>query len=137
MILRRKNIKGFTLIELIIIMGVLSVALLGLSKIFPFGMEAKQRAEDYSKIGVLAQSLTEKIKNGGYNYLEKKYPERSPGYGVGSGKFEKNPGFYWQVKWWQTDIPNLRKIKVKISSEVGQKGEPSQIEIVTYLACRE
>lgn len=127
--------RGFTLIELVIIMGVLSLSLLALSKIFPFGFEAKNRAENYSRIGILAQNLVEQIKRDGYGVLDKKYPEKSPEYGKKTGKFKKYPGFCWQVEWWQTKIPNLRKIKVKVYRKI-KGAEPLQMEIVTYLANR-
>jgi len=129
--------KGFTLTEIIIIVGILSVGLLAFSRVFPFGFEAKRRAENYSKIAVLAQNLVENIKKDGYSLLNKNYPEESSGYGRGSGKFKEYPDFYWQVEWWQTEIPNLRKIKVRVQGKTEKEGEPSEIEIVTYLAKRE
>lgn len=129
--------RGFTLVELIIITGVLSLGLLALSKVFPLGFEAKHRAENYSRIGVLAQNLVEQIKKDGYGMLDKKYPESSPGYGIRSGKFEKHPGFHWKVEWWQTKIPNLRKIKVKVYGEAEKAGYRPEMEIVTYIANRE
>lgn len=126
--------KGFTLIEIIVMISVLSVALLMLTGVFPLGFEAKHKAENYSTMGLLAQSLLEEIGKEGYKALDKKYPPISPGYGKGSGKFKKYPGINWQVEWWQTDIPNLRKIKVKVYGKVEKEGSPQQIEIVTYLA---
>ena len=66
--------------------------------------------------------------------IDKKYPENSPGYGEGTGKFKNYPDINWQVEWWQTKIPNLRKIKVRVYGKVEKEGSPQQIEIVTYLA---
>ncbi len=88
-------------------------------------------------MSVLTQDLVEKIKNDGYQLLEKKYPEISPGYGKESGKFAKYPPFNWQIEWWQTETPNLKKIKVKVHGKTEKEGFPLEIEIVTYLANRE
>ncbi|RLE14072.1 hypothetical protein DRJ04_03085 [Candidatus Aerophobetes bacterium] len=135
----RKNIKkgGFTLVEIIIIIGILSFGLLTFAKVFPYGFEAKRRAENYSRIGILAQSLVEDIIKDGYRRLTEKYPQIWPGYGKGSGKFEKHPQISWQVEWWQAEIPNLRKIKVKVYADVEKEDSPCELEIVTYLARRE
>jgi len=129
--------KGFTLTEIIIVASILSLGLLTLSKIFPYGFEVKRKAEVYSIMSVLTQNLVEKIKNDGYQLLDKKYPEASPGYGKGSGKFTKHPHLNWQIEWWQTEIPNLKKIKVKVYGKTEKEGFPLEIEIVTYLANRE
>ncbi|MBE0478576.1 type II secretion system protein [Candidatus Aerophobetes bacterium] len=132
--LRRKS--GFTFVELIFITGILSISLLALTKIFPYSFEAKHRAESYSQIAVLSQNLIEQIKKDGYELLDKKYPESSPGYGKSSGEFKSYPDFSWQVEWWQTEIPNLRKIKVRVSGKTEKEGHPWELEIVTYLAAR-
>jgi len=128
------EIKGFFLVEVIIVIGILSIVLLILAGVFPLGFEAKHKAENYSTMGLLAQSLLEEIERDGYSSLDKKYPENSPGYGEGTGKFKNYPDINWQVEWWRTKIPNLRKIKVRVYGKVEKEGSPQQIEIVTYLA---
>ena len=130
------NCKAFTLAEIVIVVGIVALGLVTLTKVFPYGFEVKQRAENYSTMGVLAQDLVEKIKKDGYQRLDKTYPETSPGYGKGSGAFEKYPQLTWQVEWWQTDTPDLRKIRVTVQGKTEKEGLPSKIEIVTYLADR-
>ena len=133
----RGNIKSFTHIEVVIIIGLLCTALLLLAKVFPLGFEAKHKAEDYSIMGVLVQKILEEIKKEGYRGLQKKYPEVSPGYGRKEGIFDEHPRFSWQVEWWQTEIPNLRKVKVRVYGKTEKEGTPSEIKVITYLANRE
>lgn len=128
--------KGFTLVEIIIVIAVLSFGILTLTHIFPYIFQAKSKAEDYSLMGILAQNLAEEIRKEGYKNLDIKYPQVRSGYGRKEGKFKGYPQFRWQVEWWQTDVPNLRKIKIEVFKEVGKKN-PQKMEIVTYIAKRE
>jgi len=50
---------GFTLIEVIIVIGILSIALLMIARIFPLGMRAKESAEQCSVAALLGQRLME------------------------------------------------------------------------------
>ena len=127
--------EGFSLVEVVIIVGILSLGLLVFTRVFPYGFEVKRKAENYSRVGILAQNLIEDIRRDGYKMLDKKYPEVSSGYGKGNGKFKKYPGVNWQVEWWQTDVPNLRKVRVIVYDDE-RENSPSRIEIVTYIAKR-
>lgn len=129
--------SAFSLVEIIIVIGITCSGLLLLSQIFPSGFEAKRRAEDYSTSGVLAQRLLEDIKREGYSNLEKDYPEISSGQGRGEGRFEKYPGFFWEVMWWQMEIPNLRKVRVRVYGNAEEEENASELQIVTYIANRE
>jgi len=126
--------RAFTLVEVVIIAGILCTGLFILIQVFVPGFEAKQRAEIYSIMSILAQSLVEEIKREGYEALEEKYPGESSG--QRRGKFKKYSQFLWQVEWWQTEIPNLRRLKVKVWGEAEKEGTIPEVEIVTYLARR-
>ncbi|MBC7189730.1 hypothetical protein H5U35_05905, partial [Candidatus Aerophobetes bacterium] len=115
----------------------ISVCFLTLSKVFPLAFEAKRRAEINTTIAILAQDIIDNIRKDGYTKLEQKYPQISSGYGKKEGVFENLKDYYWQVEWWQTDIPNLRKIKVKIGKKAEKEGKPVEVEIVTYIAKRD
>lgn len=126
--------RAFTLVEVMIIAGILSTGLFILAQVFVPGFEAKQKTESYSIMSMLAQSMVEEIKREGYQALEQKYPGRS--FGQGKGKFKEYPEFLWQVEWWQTETPNLRKLKVKVWGKIEKEGTLSEMEILTYLAKR-
>lgn len=132
-----KEKKGFTLIEIIFIVGISSLILLAISKTFPYSFEAKHRAENYSQIVIIAQSFMEELKRDGYNSLEKKYPPDATGYGVASGQFKSHPDFTWQVEWWQTEIPNLRKLEVKVYGKTEKEGYAHEMDLATYIAARD
>ena len=53
---------GFSLIELVISMGILSVGLVGAMRVFPMGLRASQRSELSSRAVIAAQRTLESIK---------------------------------------------------------------------------
>ena len=53
---------GFSLIELIISMAILSVGLVGAMRVFPVGLRASQRSELQSRSAILAQRTLESLK---------------------------------------------------------------------------
>ena len=53
---------GFSLIELIIALGILSVGLVGAIRVFPLGLRASQRTEMSSRATILAQRTLEELK---------------------------------------------------------------------------
>ena len=52
---RRSNIKGFTLIEIVAALGVLALGILGIMALFPVGLDSQKRALDYSNLVGLAE----------------------------------------------------------------------------------
>lgn len=46
---------GFTLIEIVIALGILSIGILGVLSLFPVGLDAQKRSFDYSNAANLAQ----------------------------------------------------------------------------------
>jgi prepilin-type N-terminal cleavage/methylation domain-containing protein len=58
--------KGFSLLELIIAIGVLAVGLVGILQIFPIGLRASQRAGMLTKAAFLAQNKIEEVKMSGF-----------------------------------------------------------------------
>ena len=53
---------GFSLIELVISMAVLSIGLVGAIRVFPVGLRASQRAETNSRAAIAAQRTIESLK---------------------------------------------------------------------------
>jgi len=131
--------SGFTIVEVIIVIGIFSLGLLMIAKVFPLGFKAKQKAEYYSISTILGQKLMEEIKKEGYRKLNSDYPFITSDYGRGKGKFSSYSDFSWKVEWWQTKISNLRKVKVEIlhrSCPEESRASPC-LELVTYIAKRE
>jgi prepilin-type N-terminal cleavage/methylation domain-containing protein len=54
--------RGFSLIELVISMGILSVGLVGAMRVFPMGLRASQRSELSSRSAIAAQKTLESLK---------------------------------------------------------------------------
>ncbi|MBU0759182.1 MAG: prepilin-type N-terminal cleavage/methylation domain-containing protein [Candidatus Omnitrophica bacterium] len=61
--------KGFSLLELIIAIGVLAVGLVGVLQIFPVGLRASQRAGMMTKAAFLAQNKLEEVKMAGFGSI--------------------------------------------------------------------
>ena len=59
---RQSTISGFTLIELIISIAILSVGLVGAMRVFPVGLRASHRAELSSRATIVAQREMELLK---------------------------------------------------------------------------
>ncbi|MEA1963636.1 MAG: prepilin-type N-terminal cleavage/methylation domain-containing protein [Candidatus Aerophobetes bacterium] len=143
MVSHKRNFKetGFTLLEVIIVSAIISIGLLAIVKIFPLGFQAEQKAEQSSIAAVLAQETMEKIKRGGYDKLSVTYPSDTKGYGRGEGECKGHEGYRWQVDWWDTEIPHLRKIRVRILYRKPGKDEEisseQNLDLFTYLAKRD
>ena len=54
--------SAFSLIELVIAMGILSVGLVGAMRVFPIGLRASQRSELNSRAAIAAQRTLESVK---------------------------------------------------------------------------
>ena len=55
-------VEGFSLIELVISMAILSVGIVGAMRVFPVGLRASQRAEMNSRAAIVAQRTIESLK---------------------------------------------------------------------------
>ncbi len=53
---------GFSLIELVLALGILSVGLVGALRVFPVGLRASQRTERRSRAAIVAQRTLESLK---------------------------------------------------------------------------
>lgn len=137
---------GFTFIEVIVAVAVLSLGLLSLVQILPLGLKAQNRAEELTVAYLLGEEKMEETKMRGYLALMEDYASTGEGPGEGEGEFENYQGYNWHLNWWNTDVPGLVKVQVRVlfgesgSSESRVNGESRKagehIELVTYLASR-
>jgi type II secretory pathway pseudopilin PulG len=137
--------QGFTFLEAILVVAVISLGLLFLVRILPLGLEAQKRAEELTLAHLLGEEKMEEIRMRGYEALIRDYASGDEEYGEGEGEFENHQGYFWQVNCWNTDTPGLAKVRVKIlfggsstpQKEVYGKSVKTQeryVELVTYLA---
>ena len=131
---------GFTLIEVVLVIAILSIALLGIIRIFPLGLRTKQVAEEYSLSTLLGQRMLEEVKKRGYDYLSITYPSKDGSHGKAQGEFKESRGYFWEVEWWDTEVPYLRKVRVKVfckeEDNAGKKASRKYLEWFTYIAKR-
>ena len=60
------NTKGFTLIEIVISLGILLIGILAVLALFPVGFDSAGRSADLTKATIYAQNKMEEIKRVGY-----------------------------------------------------------------------
>lgn len=137
--------QGFTFLEVILVVAVISLGLLSLVRILPLGLEAQKRAEELTLAHLLGEEKMEEIKMRGYETIIRDYTSGDEEHGEGKGGSDNYQGYSWQVNWWNTDTPGLAKVRVKIlfggsntpEKEVyGKSGRTGEryVELVTYLA---
>lgn len=100
---------GFTLLEVMIAVGVLGIAMMSLLSLHDSNLQSVMRGQELSTASVLAQGM-----------MSTAELERVPMIGRTSGDFEKLfPGAYRNFKW-ERDVeqsgmfPNVRKVQVTI-----------------------
>ncbi|MDP8245845.1 MAG: hypothetical protein P9L94_17310 [Candidatus Hinthialibacter antarcticus] len=65
---RTRNEDGFSLLEVMIAAVMLTLGLLSIVGVFPYGIEASHRAQDVTQASLLAQSMFEGLKNDPRNF---------------------------------------------------------------------
>ena len=144
---------GFTLFEVIFIAATLSLGFLMVIEVFPMGLRAKEKAEQYSIATILAQQVIEEVKREGYEKLSATASSESGDYGVNKEEFELHEDYGYQLEWNNSEIPNLREVKIRIlfddsrtkmkdkdgysKSYLANEDDSEEcLELVTYLAKR-
>lgn len=123
----RKN--GFSLLELIIAIGVLAIGLVGVLQIFPVGLRASQHAGMVTKAAFLAQNKIEEVKMAGFDAVAE-LPPRIPLAGA-EGDFE------WAITIDKLNLEglknsdNIRKVTVTVTWT--ERSRTRSKEFVTYV----
>lgn len=73
--MRKVRKKGFSILELIIAIAVLTIGLVGVLQIFPVGLRASYRSGMLTKAAFLAQNKLEEVKMAGFDDIVKIPPE--------------------------------------------------------------
>lgn len=124
--------KGFSLLELIIAIGVLAVGLVGVLQIFPVGLRASQRAGMMTKTAFLAQNKLEEVKMSGFGSITA-LPPTIPLAGE-DGDFE------WEITIDKPELnglndnDNMRKVTVTVSWM--DRSKKRSKDFITYVTRR-
>ncbi|MBU3910996.1 MAG: prepilin-type N-terminal cleavage/methylation domain-containing protein [Candidatus Omnitrophica bacterium] len=122
--------RGFSLLELIIAIGVLAVGLVGVLQIFPVGLRASQRAGMITKAAFLAQNKIEEIKMTGFDSITA-LPPKIPLAG-------EDNDFEWEIAINELDLNGLdnnddiRKVTVTVSWL--DRSKKMSKDFITYVA---
>ncbi len=76
----RRSKSGFTLIEIVISMGILLIGILAVLALFPVGFDSAKRSADLTEATICAQRVMEDIKKAGY-------PVTIPTYALSDSRF--------------------------------------------------
>jgi len=141
MLNQNKN-KGFSLVELIIAISVLSIGILGILQAFPKGIKTQTIIQDNSVANNLAQEKLEKLagityEDIGYGVLENKIRMDTDQTGD-LYKFQRTTTVEYinsNFETSQTDL-GLKKITVKIEWPSALDGSTESIEIKTIASKR-
>jgi uncharacterized protein (TIGR02598 family) len=116
---------GFSLIELVISLGILAVGLVGAMRVFPLGLRASQRTEMSSRAAILAQRSLEGLKL-------KPWEELSAGESTQQeDEFEVTTRIEEVAAAGLTDPARLKLVVVSVQWQ--QSDRPRTLSFVTYL----
>lgn len=114
-----KHEKGFTLLEVMVAITILSVALLGILQLFSKSLDSARLNKEYTLALIFLQSKFSEIEQG----LEE------------NRKGEFNERYRWEANLQPTDTRYMEEIRLKITWP-GKKKE-KKIELVTYRLIKE
>ncbi|MBU1147185.1 MAG: prepilin-type N-terminal cleavage/methylation domain-containing protein [Candidatus Omnitrophica bacterium] len=124
------NRKGFSLLELIIAVGVLAIGLVGVLQIFPVGLRASYRAGMITKASFIAQNKMEEVKMSGFDAISA-LPPKIPLSG-------EDDDFKWEIFIDEVDLEGLESsddmLKVTVTVSWIDRDRTRSKDFVTYVA---
>ena len=121
--------RGFSLLELIIAVGVLAIGLVGILQIFPVGLRASRRAGTITRAAFLAQNKMEEVKMAGFDAITE-LPPRMPLSGSESD-------FEWEIFIEDVALDGLESSddmrKVIITVSWMERGRERSKDFITYV----
>ncbi len=122
--------RGFSLLELVIAIGVLAIGLIGVLQLFPMGLRASQRAGMISKATFLAQRKMEDIRLAGFDAFSSNPPLIAL-----SGT---DGDFDWQILIEEPDLSGVKNTqdirKVVLRINWSERDRIRSKDFVTYVA---
>ena len=118
----RSNSKGFTLIEIVISLGILLIGILAILALFPVGFDSASRSADLTKATIFAQFKMEDLKRIGY-----------PVTAVGTPAAFSDPRFSYTVQVSTAGLPaNCQQVTLGVLWNY--KGKPRNEDFVTIIS---
>lgn len=118
----KSDSKGFTLIEVVISLGILLIGILAVLALFPVGFDSAGRSADLTKATIFAQNQMEEIKRVGY-----------PVTAVGTPTAFSDPKFNYTVQISTAGLPaNCQQVTLSVSW--AYKGKAHNENFVTIIA---
>ena len=117
--------QGFSLIELVISMAILSVGIVVAMRVFPVGLRASQRAEMSSRAAIIAQRTIESLKLNSWDELAE--GETS----VEEDNFEVTTRIVRPTVEYLADPTRLKTVEVSVGWT--QDSRPRTLTFVTYV----
>lgn len=120
---RRTRDRGFTLIEVLVALTVVAFAFIGLLGLHNRNLAMVARDQDLTRATLLARELIAQME----------VIEQFPDTGSSRGEFADAPGFYWERTVEDTDLPNIRRVQLRV---VWDPRIPEACELVYYIRDR-
>lgn len=120
---RRTSDRGFTLIEVLVALTVVAFAFIGLLGLHNRNLAMVGRDQDLTHATLLARELISQME----------VIEQFPDTGTSRGEFDDAPGFYWERIVEETDLPNVRRVQLRV---VWDPRIPEACELVYYIRDR-
>ena len=117
--------RGFSLLEIVLALAIVTIGVLGVMVIFPAGLRASQRAADFTTAATLGSRQLQHITAQGYDALPSPPESRGPFY------FDDHPGWSWRESYVYDPFPLVR---VTVSIHWIDGGEEHEKKFITFMA---
>ena len=121
--------KGFTLLEVMIALGILLIGAVGTLSIFGYGLRATAASKHVTAATNIARAKLEEIKNTPFDNITAAYPNGSS-YDIESASLPE--GTTWTVSYPDGTGANPLNISLIVSWQ-GENGRTSQVELMTLV----
>ena len=123
--IRRRELRGFTLLEVMVAIAILGTALVSLLSLHHQSMQSVIRAQDMTRASMLAQAV-----------MTEAELERFPDLGTSSGDFQSSfPGQFQDFRWQRVveasaNFPDVREVKIFVRYGPGQSRSFALVEFL-------
>ena len=115
--------RGFTLIEVMVALMIVAISFVGLLGIHNRNLRQVGRDQDVTRATLLARELIAQME------VSEKFPDT----GTSTGEFESQPGFFWEREVTETDLPDVRLVRLHI---VYDERQPNAYELLYFVRDR-
>jgi general secretion pathway protein I len=112
--------RGFTLLEVMVALMIVAIAFVGLLGHHVRNLSHIGHDQDMTRAALLARSLITQME------LQEQFPDT----GVSDGEFPGYPGFAWEREVTDTELPDVRRVALRI---VSANQGPSNFELIYFI----